>query len=156
MSNILSIPKVWDLLSHFKDWCQSKGWKTSEHEDWVRTNDDYHNFLWIKTINPATFRKVAAKRKCAIRRGISYKVVDVSYTAWVFPQAPPEELMQRVADNPELSKRTAIYDLSWAYEGKPICVKVNQTESAVFRAFESFLENQCGVKLKPRHQTLAA
>ncbi|UCE44251.1 MAG: hypothetical protein JSV57_01835 [Candidatus Bathyarchaeota archaeon] len=149
MSSVLSIPKVWDLLKNFKESCQSRGWKISEHEDWIRTNDDYHNFLWIQTIHPSTFEKVAMNQKCAIRQGISYQVVDVSYTAWLFPRAPPEELIEWIANNPELSKRTAIYDLSWAYEGIPVCVKLNMTESPVFQEFEAFLEDRCGVKLKP-------
>jgi hypothetical protein len=155
MSSILSIPKVWDLLSRFKDWCKSKGWKVSEHEDWIKTNGDYHNFLWIRTIHPSTFKKVAANQKCAIRKGVSYEVVEVSYTAWLSPRAPPKELIQKVANNPELSKRTAIYDLSRAYAGKPICVKANVTESQVFREFEAFLEDRCGVELKPAHRALA-
>lgn len=154
MSSVLSIPKVWELLKHFKDCCQSRGWKTSEHEDWVKANDDYHNFLWIRTIHPSTFEKVVINRKCAIRQGLSYKVVDVSYTAWLFPRTPPEELIERVANNPEISRRTAIYDLSWAYAGKPVCVKLNMTESPVFREFENFLTDRCGVELKPAHQML--
>lgn len=150
----MSIPKVWELLNRFKKWCQSMGWKTSEHEDWIKTNDDYHNFLWIQTIHPSTFEKIATKRKCAIRQGISYKVVNVSYTAWLFSQSPPEKLVQRVATNPELYRRTAIYDLSWAYEGKPVCVKLNMTKSSVFQEFENFLTDRCGVEFKPAHRML--
>lgn len=154
MSSVLSIPKIWELLKNFKDLCKSRGWETSEHEDWVKTNDDYHNLLWIRTIHPSTFEKVALNQKCAIRQGLSYHVVDVSYTAWLFPQTPPEELIKRVLNNPELSSKIAIYDLSWAYEGKPVCVKLNMTESRVFREFESFLEDRCGVELKPARQML--
>ena len=152
MSSVLTIAKIWELLRDFKDLCKSRGWETSEHEDWVKTNDDYHNLLWIQTIHPSTFEKVALTQKCAIRHGLSYHVVDVSYTAWVFPRTPPEELIQRVLNNPELSRRTAIYDISWAYEGKPVCVKLNMTKSQVFREFEKFLEERCGVALKPAHQ----
>ncbi|UCC33124.1 MAG: hypothetical protein JSW53_04920 [Candidatus Bathyarchaeota archaeon] len=152
MSSVLSIPKIWDLLKSFKELCQSRGWKISEHEDWIRTNDDYHNFLWIQTIHPSTFEKVAINQKCAIQHGVSYRVVDVSYTAWLFPRAPPEGLIDWIANSPELSKKTAIYDLSWAYEGKPVCVKLNMTASPVFQEFENFLEDRCGVKLKPLHQ----
>jgi len=146
----LHIPKVWELLDRFKDQCQSRGWKTSEHEDWVRIGDDeYHNFLWIQTVHPSTFEKIAANHKCAIRKGLSYKVVDVSYTAWLFPQAPPEGLIQTVKEDPELSRRTAIYDLSWAYAGKPLCLKLNETGSMVFQEFERFLEEELGVEVKP-------
>jgi len=145
----LRIPKIWELLDRFKDQCQLRGWKTSEHEDWVKTGDnEYHNFLWIQTVHPSTFEKIATNHKCAIRKGVSYQVVDVSYTAWLFPQTPPEELIQMIMRNRELSRKTAIYDLSWAYEGKPVCFKLNETGSRVFREFERFLEEKLGVKVK--------
>lgn len=147
------IPKVWKLLERFKDQCQLKGWKSSEHEDWVKTGDEaYHNFLWIQTVHPSTFEKIAVNHKCAIRKGISYQVVDVSYTAWVFPQSPPENLMQMVKENPELSRRTAIYDLSLAYAGKPLCFKLNETDSTVFKEFEKFLQEELGLEIKPAHK----
>jgi hypothetical protein len=149
----LPIPKVWKLLDLFKDQCQLKGWKISENEDWVKTGDDeYHNFLWIQTVHPSTFEKIALNHKCAIRKGVSYQVVDVSYTAWLFPQSPPENLMQMVKENPELSRRTAIYDLSSAYAGKPLCFKLNETDSTVFKEFEKFLEKELGVEVKPVHK----
>ncbi|NIR87956.1 hypothetical protein GWO13_10565 [Candidatus Bathyarchaeota archaeon] len=148
MTTILSIPKVWELLKRFKGQCQSKGWKTSEHEDWVKKGGEYHNFLWRRTVHPSTFEKVAMSRRCAIRKGISYQVVDVSYTAWVFPETPPEKLMQIVTENPDLSRRIAIYDLSWAYAGKPLCLKLNETDSKVFEEFERFLEEDWGVEIK--------
>jgi len=146
------IPKIWELLDRFKGQCQLRGWKTSEHEDWVRTGDDeYHNFLWIQTVHPSTFEKIAINHKCAVRKGVSYQVVDVSYTAWLFPQSPPEGLMQMVKENPKLLRRTAIYDLSWAYSGKPLCLKLNETASTVFKEFEKFLE-ELGVAVKPVHK----
>ena len=149
MSIKVLIPKVWKLLERFKDQCQLKGWKSSEHEDWIRTRDDeYHNFLWVQTVHPSTFEKIALNHKCAIRRGVSYQVVEVSYTAWLFPQSAPENLVQIVRENPELSKRTAIYDLSLAYAGKPLCLKLNETDSRVFKKFEKFLENELGVEVK--------
>lgn len=149
MSSVLPIPRVWDLLDRFKDWCHSKGWKTSGHEDWVKADDKFHNFVWIRTVYPSTFEKVAARHKCVVRKDVSYEVVDVSYTAWVFPQTPPENLIKKVAKNSELSRRTAIYDLSWAYAGKSVCLKLNETDSIVFREFERFLVEKCGVKVKP-------
>jgi len=149
----LRIPKVWELIDLFKGQCQLKGWKTSEHEDWVKTGDDeYHNFLWIQTVHPSTFEKIAVNHKCAIRKGVSYQVVDVSYTAWLFPQSPPENLTQTVKENPELSRRTAIYDLSLAYAGKPLCLKINETDSTVFKEFEKFLEKELRVEVKPVHK----
>lgn len=154
MSSILSIPKVWDLLRCFKEICQSKGWKTSKYRDWIKVDNEYHNFLWIRTVHPSTFEKVAAKHKCVVRKDVSYKVVGVSYTAWLFPQAPSKKLIESITKNPELSRRTAIYDLSWAYAGKPVCLKLNETNSLVFQEFERFLVDKCGVEVKPTHTLL--
>jgi hypothetical protein len=146
---VLRIPKVWELLDGFKGQCQLRGWKTSEHEDWVKIGDEYHNFLWTQTVHPSTFKKIAVNHKCAIRKGVSYQVVDVLYTAWLFLQGPPEGLVQTVKENPELSRRTAIYDLSWVYAGKPLCLKLNETKSMAFQEFERFLEETWGVEVKP-------
>ncbi len=146
---VLRIPKVWKLLDGFKCQCQLRGWKTSEHEDWVKIGDEYHNFLWTQTVHPSTFEKIAVNHKCAIRKGVSYHVVDVSYTAWLFPQGPPKGLLETVKENPELSRRTAIYDLSWIYTGKPLCLKLNETKSMAFQEFERFLEEKWGVEVKP-------
>jgi hypothetical protein len=153
MPMTLPIPKVWELIDRFKDACQFKGWKISEHEDWIKTGDnEYHNLLWIQTIHPSTFEKIALNHKCAIREGISYQVVDISYTAWLFPQSPPEKLMQIIKENPELSRRTAIYDLSLAYAGKNLCLKLNETDSMVFDEFEKFLAQELEVEVKPIHK----
>lgn len=155
MTITLTTPKVWELLKRFKDRCQSRGWKTAKHEDWVKVGNEYHNLLWIQTIRPSTFKRVATRHRCAVREGTSYRVVDVSYTAWLLPQAPPTKLMQMVTEDPKLSKRTAIYDLSWVYEGKPICLKLNETDSIVFQELERFLENKWGVELKPAYKLSA-
>jgi len=133
MTVTLDFPKIWELLKSFKEQCQSRGWKTSGFEDWVKTDDKYHNFL-----------------------DISYHIVDVSYTAWLFPQTPSKKLVATVVNNPELSKRTAIYDLSWAYAGKPVCLKLNETESTVFQEFERFLTDKCGIEVKPVHTSTSA
>ena len=153
MTVALSVPKVWELLNLFKERCQLKGWKTSEHEDWVKTGKEYHNFLWIRTVHPSTFEKIALNPKCAIREGVSYRVVDVSYTAWVFSQTPPQNLVDAVLNDAELCKKTAIYDLSCAYAGKPLCLKWNETDSEVFKEFEKFLEEKWGVKFRPTHSS---
>jgi len=151
----MPIPRVWELVRSFKRECESRGWKVSEHEDWVKAGDEYHNFLWTRTVRPATLKKIAEQHRCAIKQGISYQVVDVAYTAWLLSEAPPEELLQIVAEDPELSKRTAIYDLSWANSKKPLCMKLNKTDSSVFQEFENFLEKKWGVDFKPVQRLLA-
>jgi len=151
----MALPRVWELVRHFKSECESRGWKASHNEDWVKVGNEYHNFLWTRTVRPATFKKIAEEHKCAIKQGISYQVVDVAYTAWLFSEAPPEELLQIAEENPELFKKTAIYDLSWARSEKPLCLKLNQTKSQVFQEFESFLEREWGVEFKPVKELLS-
>jgi len=150
------IPEVWELLDLFKERCQLKGWKTSKPEDWVETSDDkYHNFLCIQTVHPSTFEKICAKRKIAIREGVSYQVIDVSYTAWLFLKSPTQNLMESVKEDSELLRRNAVYDLSWAYSGKPVCLKLNETDSMVFKEFENFLVEKLGVEVKAVHKQTA-
>ena len=142
----LSFPKVWSLIDEFKEWCRLRGWETCENEDWVKTDDgEYHNFLWTQTIYPSTFEKIVSNHKGAIRRGISYEVVDISYIAWLFQEKPPQFLIEKVRGNPELLKNIAIFDLSCAYTGEALCRKLNETESSVFKEFEQFLEEEWDV-----------
>ncbi len=146
----MPFPKVLSLIDSFKERCLLRGWEICENEDWVRTGDGkYHSFLWTQTIHPSTFEKIAENHKCAIRRGASYEVVDISYIAWLFQEGPPEFLINGVKENPELSKKTAIFDLSCAYTREPLCRKLNKTESEVFKEFEQFLEEEWDVIFKP-------
>jgi len=145
----MAIPRVWDLVHYFKRECEARGWKASQHEDWVKVGNEYHNFLWTRTVRPATFKKIAEEHKCAIKQGTSYNVVNVAYTAWLFSESPPEELLQMAEENPELFQKTAIYDLSCINSEKPACLRLNQTDSRVFQEFESFLEKKWGVEFKP-------
>ncbi len=148
------IPKVLDILKIFKDECRLRGWKPSQNEELINVNGNYHNFLWVKSIHPSTFTRVAANPKFAVKSGLSYKVVQVSYVAWLFQQPPPNELLQLVYEKPEIAKHNAIYDLSWTYAGKPYCLKINFTGSIVFKEFEEFLKRRLGVKVRPMTKTL--
>lgn len=138
----MGIPVVWELMNQFEEHCKSKGWETSEYGDWVKKGDKYHVFLWTRTIHPSTFEKVATGPRIAVRKGLSYEIVDISYTAWVFPKAAPKKLMRIVSENSEFSKRIAIYDLSQAYLARPSVIKCNKTDSEVFREFEHFLQTR--------------
>jgi len=149
-------PGLWELLRSFKDECKSQGWKTSADEDWVRLDGEYHNFLWTRTIHPSTFNKIAKASRCAVQKGVSYDVVDVAYTAWLFSESPPEELWKMLADDPVLAERTAVYDLNCLREGKLICVKCNQTKSRVFKEFEDFLRKRFGSEFKTPEDIVAA
>jgi len=146
----LPFPNIWSLIDRFKERCRLSGWETCETEDWVRTDDGkYHNFLWTQTIHPSTFERIVSNHKCGIRRGMSYTVVDIAYIAWLFPERPPEFLISQVKQNPELKKKTAIFDLSSVYSGEKVCRKINKTESIVFKEFEQFLEEEWDLEFKP-------
>ncbi len=147
----MKISKIWDLLNKFKDLCKGRGWKISQTEDWIETKNGYHNFLMPRDINPSSFEKIASKSKCVIREGLSYHVVSPSYTAWLFSQTPPEEITKMVIENPDFSKRVAIYDLSAIAEGRKLCYKINKTNSPVFQEFETFVQNEFKITFKSSH-----
>lgn len=145
----MRMPRIWEILNQFKDFSRMKGWRTCESQDWVEADGNYHNFLWTRDIHLSSFKKVASNGKCVVREGLSYRVVETSFCAWLFSQPPSENLIKTVVENPVFSGRIALYDLSQMLEGKNACVKLNQTDSLVFREFESFLENELKIKLEP-------
>jgi hypothetical protein len=145
----LKISKICEILARFKDTCRHHGWKTSENEDWVEIKNSYHNFVPVGDIHPSSFKRITNNKKCVVREGLTYRVVESSYTAWLFSSAPSETLAQTILSNPSLSCRTALYDLSRSTEDKNVCYKLNCTDSPVFREFEGFLRNELEIKLKP-------
>lgn len=140
--------RVWEILKRFKETCRFRGWRTSESEDWVEVDHKYHSFLLTRNIHPSSFRNIAINRKCVVREGLSYRVVEASYMAWVFSETPPESLFVLFLENPDFSKKVALYDLSPLTEGLNKCVKLNLTDSTVFQEFENFLEKEFGVKIE--------
>jgi hypothetical protein len=145
----MKMPKLCEIIDGFKDSCKLHGWKTSENEDWIKTGDEYHNFLWVKDVNSSSFQNIVASKKCAIREGLFYRVVKATYIAWLFPETPSETLTKIIFESPELSKTIAFYDLSPVLEGKKFCCKINFTDSLVFQEFENFLEKELNVRVKP-------
>lgn len=152
MTQVPKVPRIWDLLESFKKSCHRKGWKTSDYEDIVKIDDEYHNLIGTRTIHPSTFKKIVSSKKRAVSEGKSYRVIDVSYTAWIFQQPPSEQLVKTLTTDSELSKKTALYDLSRAYQGKSLCLKLNETDSLVFDEFEKFLKKTYGVETKPLYK----
>ncbi|MEM3770586.1 MAG: hypothetical protein QXG76_05325 [Candidatus Bathyarchaeia archaeon] len=140
--------KIWEILKKFKETCSFRGWKTSESEDWVEADHKYHNFLLTRNIHPSSFRNIAQNRKCVVREGLSYRVVEASYMAWIFSETPPESLLNFFLENPAFAKKVALYDLSPLTEGRSTCVKLNLTDSKVFQEFENFLEKEFRVKIE--------
>lgn len=142
--------EVWEILARFKNLCKRKhGWKTSEGADWIEAKNAYHNFVWVKNIHPSSFKRIARNNKIIMQEGLAYRVVESSYTAWLFLRSPSETLAKTILENPELSCKVALYDLGDFLDGKPICSKLNSTDSSVFKEFEVFLKNELGVSLQP-------
>ncbi|MGD0027310.1 MAG: hypothetical protein ABSC91_00025 [Candidatus Bathyarchaeia archaeon] len=139
---------VWEILTRFKDLCRRRGWRTTETEDWVEVENSYHNFVWVRDIHPSSFKRMAINNKIVVQEGLTYRVVQSSYTAWLFSEVPSEALAKAVLENPALSCRIALYDLSSFQEGENICIILNHTDSSVFKEFEGFLENELKVKLQ--------
>lgn len=143
------IPRVWELIEHFKNRCRLRGWRACEHEDLVEAQGEYHNFLWMHRVHFSTFKNLVMNPWCSLREGISYRTVRMAYMAWVLHESPPESVGQAIIGEPNLSKRVAIYDLSQAYAGRPLCLKINETDSAVFQEFEKFLNAEYELELRP-------
>lgn len=144
------------MLRSFKNSCETRGWNISENEDWVKADGLYHNFLWIRTIRPAALKEIALKHRCAIKKRTSYDIVDVAYMAWLLYETPSEELLQTIFEKPELLGKVALYDLSAVYSDEPTCLRLNQTDSKVFKEFEEFLERRWKIKFKHIQDLLMA
>jgi len=145
----MRMPKIWEILESFKTSCKSRGWRASDHEDWVEADSKYHNFLSTREITLSSFKRIVTNGKCVIREATSYKVVKTSYSAWLFSETPSEAVTKTICENPDFCSKIALYDLGPLLDGKNLCTRLNQTDSLVFKEFESFLQNQFGVKFEP-------
>jgi len=142
------ILKIWGLIDNFKEYCnKSKGWNVCENDDLIEAENEYHKFIWINHLHPNTFKRVVRNHLCSVQEGVSYRTVRISYMAWVLPEAPSESTTRIIAEEPLLSRKIAMYDLSEAYAGRPICLKLNETKSVVFHEFERFLSIEYQIKL---------
>lgn len=150
ISNISNMKtfRAWNILKKFKESCRTLGWRTSETEDWIEVNNEYHSFLLTRSVHPSSFKNIVYSKKCVVREGLSYRVVEAKYTAWVFSEAPSRDLIDLVLDDLDVSKRVAIYDLSPLMEGRKLCIKFNKTGSRVFQEFENYLRKELDVKLR--------
>jgi hypothetical protein len=147
----MSMSRIWEILANFKRFCRPRGWRTSENEDWVELNDDYHNFLSTRNVSPVSFKTIISNRKCVVHKGLLYAVVEPSHLAWLFSEVPSEDLYSAILKNPDFSRRIAIFDLSPMLEGKKTCIKLNNTDSPVFHEFETFLRSELKVTAESFH-----
>lgn len=145
----MNISRISEIMGRFKRFCNRQGWKTSQSYDWIEADGGYHTFLWAREVSPESFRRITAEKKCVVREGLSYRTEEATYTAWLFPETPPKCVIKTVRENPDYSKRIALYDLSKMTGSKNLCVKLNNTESSVFHEFENFLQTELNVKVKP-------
>jgi hypothetical protein len=140
--------RVWEILSRFMRVCKHMGWKTSEDDNWVEVSNSVHSLVWTTEVHPSSFRRIVSNKKCVIKEGVCYHVVEPSYTAWLFSQSPSDEVLRTVTGNSAFSDKVALYDLSHLSHGENVCVKLNNTDSLVFKEFEDFLEEELKVKLQ--------
>lgn len=145
---MIHLPNIWDIFDKFKVNCRLKGWESLEHEDLVKADGKYHYLILTHEIRPRTFKKIILNPHQGIREKESYRIVDVSYIAWVSEKRIPEEILRFMAENPSLLSRVAIYDVSPLNEGKRECLRINETDSSVFLEFEKFLSSY-GINIKP-------
>jgi len=143
------MPTIWEIIQDFKNSCKQLNWRTSETEDWIAVNENYHSFLWVKDISLSSFKRITSKAKCTVRDGFSYHIIDAAYTAWIFSSTPSKTLIKEFLEHPDFPRKTAIYDLSPLKEGKKLCLKSNRTDSPIFHEFESFLRNKLKIKFQP-------
>jgi len=149
----MKLTRILEIITNFKRSCKNLGWKTCDNEDWVQTEEGFHSFLWTRDVTPSSFKRVSSERKCAIKEGCTYRVVQASYTAWLFPQKPQGDLVRMITENPDFCGRTAVYDLSLLLEGEKTCPRINNTGSRVFKKFENFLKQKLHARFEqlPSH-----
>ena len=168
--------KIWDCIDKFKEYCgKSKGWKVYDCEDLIQVENSFHKFIWVRNLQPATFTSVVMNPSCAIQsspnfapfdyidtfksvvmnpscaigEGVSYRMVRISFMAWILPETPSACILRLFEEMPILLRRVALYDLSRVFRGEPTCVKLNETKSVVLQEFEQFLSAYYGIKLDP-------
>jgi hypothetical protein len=144
----MKMHRIQKILSGFKSSSKRQGWKTCETEDWIQNEEGFHNFLFAMNVRPCSFKKMASTPKCVVREDLSYRVVESSYTAWLFPETLSGDLIKMVTECPDFSNRIALYDLSLMLEGKNVCLKSNNTGSSVFREFEKYLRKEYNIRFE--------
>ncbi|MEM2875963.1 MAG: hypothetical protein QXL67_03295 [Candidatus Bathyarchaeia archaeon] len=143
----MSVEELWIILERFKDSCKAKGWDVEKSIDLIKRGDEYHNFLFTKEIRPSTFRRIGVYAKSVVKERELYRVVELTYNAWVCSKPVPESVWSILEEKPEMLSRNAIYDFSeLATSG--VCRKLNETSSVVFREFENFLSEELKCKLE--------
>jgi len=140
--------EIWNLLDEFKEYCKLKAWNFHEKEDIIEAENEYHRFIWTKCLYPNTFKRVVMQRLYPIQEGIHCRKVRISYIAWLLLESPSTPLRRMISEMPDITKRVAIYDVSFILTGRHECQKLNETNSVVFAEFEQFLKTEYGMRFK--------
>jgi hypothetical protein len=156
----IQVPPVWDLLYEFQTCCRARGWTPYNLGDVVDADGVYHKFFWIRGLYVSTFRAITACPHCTFHDGQLQRTVVPQFLAWVLPVTPPTLLwLHLLKDAPKLAGRVALFDLSQVYAGDAAGVKLNETSSSVFHAFERFLQDRYAIRFTaltgPRPMPLA-
>lgn len=139
---------MWDLLYDFQACCLDRGWTPHNLGDIVDADGEYHKFFWIRGLYLGTFRALTTHPHCTFYDGRRPRTVTPTFLAWVLPATPPTILwLHLLKDAPKLTQTVALYDLSPVYAGEASGVKLNETSSLVFQAFERFLQDRYQIHL---------
>lgn len=149
-----TFPSVWEFIERFKLKCHKKGWEVFENEDLVDVDGECHRFIWVRHVSPNTFKKVVTNPSVLVKKGASFRTVNVSYVAWISPESIAERILDSLLDAPGLLRKVAVYDVSPVYRGEPVCLKINNTESIVFQEFERFLDKEHMIRVEPIYEVL--
>jgi hypothetical protein len=149
MGSSMVFPKAWDLIDEFKERCKLKGWKAYDKCDVVEADNKYHEFIWVRNIQPTAFKSIIMNAACSVQEGLSYRMIKLSHMVWVLVETPTTSIWRMVKETPGLARKVSIYDLSEAYKGKLTCSRLNETESAVLQEFERFINTKYGLEFTP-------
>ena len=142
--------KISKCIDRFKEYChKSKKWTVYEGEDLVQVGNSYHKFAWVRSVQPTTFQSIVMNPISAIRQGVMYRIVKISFMAWVLPETPSATILELFEENPTFLKWVALYDFGRISGDLPCCSRLNETKSVVFQEFERFLGNCYGIEFEP-------
>jgi len=136
------IPTPLSLVEGFFQHCREMGWITGEFLDFVKHEDKYYCFVWVKSSYQGRIPEILMDDRSSILEEGGYGVRRLHFKALIFQEPPPSSVVSAVAGNSELSDRVAIYDLSPLYKGEEVCKCLNETGTLVYQEFEDFLRKR--------------
>lgn len=141
------ISNVWTIINHFNKYAKTQGWNTYNDGELIERNGEFHRFVWVNKLHFGTFRNMVNNNPSIVVGDQSLsKMITPSYVAWITLDPPSHIWLYLIKEDPYLLPRIALYDLHQAHTGQKECLKINETKSIVFKAFEQFLGEQYGIK----------